>query len=134
MAEALVNSMATNFDPTHFTDEFEAALQEVLQAKMEGHAVSQPAAKSEGPAVLDLMAALRASVETAKAARTPVKAVPAAKKAAAKKAAPRKVAATRRRLSGRLVSQPDALHRPIALVQPIVLFPESARRRDRRCR
>ena len=32
--------------------------------------------------MLDLMAALRASVETAKAARTPVKAVPAAKKAA----------------------------------------------------
>ena len=51
MAEALVSSMATNFDPTHFRDEFQAALQEMLQAKMEGHAVAAPAAKSEAPAV-----------------------------------------------------------------------------------
>ena len=81
MADALVNSMATEFDPTHFHDDFQEALHEVIQAKMEGHAVTVPAAKSEAPAVVDLMAALRASVENAKAARrAPVKAVPAAKK------------------------------------------------------
>jgi DNA end-binding protein Ku len=70
MAEALVNSMATNFDPTHFRDEFREALQEVLEAKMAGEAiVSAPAASDTGP-VVDLMAALRASVDQAKAART----------------------------------------------------------------
>ncbi|HEX4390319.1 MAG TPA: Ku protein [Mycobacterium sp.] len=97
MAESLVNSMASNFDPTHFQDEFQDALNAMLQAKMEGHGVTAPSAKSEGPAVTDLMAALRASVETAKATRgAPIKAVPATKKiAAAKKASPVKSVAAK---------------------------------------
>lgn len=98
MAESLVSSMSTSFDPTEFRDEFQEALNEMLQAKMEGHAVAAPAATSKAPAVVDLMAALRASVDSAKAARSqPVKAVPARKKtAAAKKAAPAKTTAVKK--------------------------------------
>ena len=70
MAEALVNSMATTFDPTHFRDEFREALQEVLEAKMAGRAVSAAPATADAAPVVDLMSALRASVDAAKAART----------------------------------------------------------------
>jgi DNA end-binding protein Ku len=96
MAEALVNSMATTFDPTEFRDDFQEALQQVLQAKMEGHALAPTATKAEAPAVVDLMAALRASVASAKSARaTPAKAAPAAKKTAAARKAPAKVTAVK---------------------------------------
>jgi DNA end-binding protein Ku len=70
MAEALVNSMATTFDPSHFRDEFHEALQEVLEAKMSGRAVSAAPATTDAAPVVDLMSALRASVDAAKAART----------------------------------------------------------------
>jgi DNA end-binding protein Ku len=70
MAEALVNSMATTFDPSHFRDEFREALQEVLEAKMAGRAVSAAPATTDVAPVVDLMSALRASVDAAKAART----------------------------------------------------------------
>lgn len=70
MAEALVNSMATTFDPSHFRDEFREALQEVLEAKMSGRAVSAAPATTDAAPVVDLMSALRASVDAAKAART----------------------------------------------------------------
>ena len=50
MAEALVNSMATTFDPAHFRDEFREALQEVLEAKMAGRAVSAAPATADARA------------------------------------------------------------------------------------
>ena len=71
MADALVSSMAGDFDATEYTDEYRAALQQVIDAKAEGHQVVEaPADTSSGPAnVVDLMAALRASVDAAKARR-----------------------------------------------------------------
>jgi DNA end-binding protein Ku len=113
MASSLIDSMAGDFDPEAYTDNYRAALQEVIDAKVEGREVVQPEEDEEAPAqAVDLMAALRASVERAKKARgesdgtpataTPIssaksaqkKAAPAAKKAApAKKAEPAKKAA-----------------------------------------
>ena len=63
--------MAGDFDPTQYTDEYRAALQQLIDAKVEGREVVEPAApRSDGRGnVVDLMAALRASVEAAKAAR-----------------------------------------------------------------
>jgi DNA end-binding protein Ku len=112
MASSLIDSMAGDFQPDEFSDDYRAALQEVIDAKIEGREVVQPEEPEEAPAAaVDLMAALRASVERAKAARgegggggggggdakpTPIgsarsakKAQPA-KKAAAKKATPAK--------------------------------------------
>ncbi|MGK5737944.1 Ku protein [Micromonospora sp. URMC 103] len=100
MASSLIDSMTGDFEPDAFTDDYRAALQEVIDAKVEGREVVQPEEVEEAPAAaVDLMAALKASVERAKAARgeprgegaaepTPISAARSAqKKAAEKKAA-----------------------------------------------
>jgi DNA end-binding protein Ku len=70
MAGSLIESMAGEFDPAEFTDAYREALEQVIEAKIEGREVVTPAEPTEGEAeVVDLMAALRASVERAKAAR-----------------------------------------------------------------
>jgi len=96
MAGSLIESMAAEFDPTAYTDNYREALQEVIDAKVAGREVVAPEEPEAAPtAAVDLMAALRASVERARAARgedagdeaaaTPFK--------SAKKAAPAKKAA-----------------------------------------
>ncbi|GLW26618.1 non-homologous end joining protein Ku [Microbispora amethystogenes] len=85
MAESLIDTMVADFDPAEYTDAYREALQEVIEAKVAGREIVAPEVPAEqGPAV-DLMAALRASVEAAKrerqgagaaeksAAKTPVK-------------------------------------------------------------
>ncbi|WP_433531048.1 Ku protein [Micromonospora sp. CA-263727] len=70
MASSLIDSMAGDFHPDEFTDDYRAALQEVIDAKVEGREVVQPEEVEEAPAAaVDLMAALKASVERARAAR-----------------------------------------------------------------
>jgi DNA end-binding protein Ku len=120
MAESLVASMAGDFDPDVYTDDYREALQQVIEAKIEGREVIEtPQAEPTSGTVVDLMAALRASVEAAKAGRgesgaaatktapektaraktaAPTKAsskAPPAKKASAKKAPARKTAAAK---------------------------------------
>jgi DNA end-binding protein Ku len=115
MAGSLIETLAGDFDPSQYTDGYREALQAVIDAKVAGREVVSPSEPEEtGGAVLDLMAALRASVDAAKgrkgkpaaaedsddsddasdsdskkpqsvAKRSPAK-KPAAKKAAAKKA------------------------------------------------
>jgi DNA end-binding protein Ku len=71
MAESLIESMAGDFDPTQYHDEYREALQQVVEAKIEGREIVEPpteAATEPSPAV-DLMAALRASVAAAKRSR-----------------------------------------------------------------
>ncbi len=112
MAESLVASMAGDFDPDAYSDDYREALQQVIEAKIEGREVIEtPQAEPAAGNVVDLMAALRASVEAAKRGRgetatTPAKTEPAktttaktsaktapAKKASAKKAPAGKTAA-----------------------------------------
>ena len=70
MAASLIESMAGNFDPTEYTDNYRTALQQVIDAKVSGKEVVAPPEVEEVPSgAIDLMAALRASVERAKAAR-----------------------------------------------------------------
>ncbi|TDB72397.1 Ku protein [Micromonospora sp. KC723] len=118
MAASLIDSMAGEFHPDAFTDDYRAALQEVIDAKVEGREVVQPEEEEAAPAAaVDLMAALKASVERARAARgeapsggagepTPISAARSAKKAApakktvekkaTKKAAPAKKTAAKK--------------------------------------
>ena len=116
MASSLIDSMAGEFAPDAFTDDYRAALQEVIDAKVEGREVVQPEEVEAAPAAaVDLMAALKASVERARTARgeepsggagepTPISAARSAqkaakapaKKAAAKKAEPAKKAAAKK--------------------------------------
>jgi DNA end-binding protein Ku len=70
MAQSLIDALAGDFDPEQYTDEYREALEALIEAKVEGHAVVAPAAaEADQGTVVDLMAALRASVEAAKQAR-----------------------------------------------------------------
>jgi DNA end-binding protein Ku len=91
MAESLIESMAADFDPAQYTDNYRAALQEVIEAKVAGRHVVHHEEEGPPPAAVDLMAALRASVERARAARgeEPPPPAKAAKKGAAKRATTR---------------------------------------------
>lgn len=68
MAESLIEALSGDFEPEQYTDAYREALQELIEAKITGREVVEPA--ETGPAdtgtVVDLMAALRASVAAAK--------------------------------------------------------------------
>lgn len=99
MAESLIDSMAGDFHPDEYVDNYRAALQEVIDAKVAGREVVAPEVEEEKPAAVDLMAALKASVERARSGRETEK---PAKRAAPKKA-PKKAAkkAPKRAASGK---------------------------------
>jgi DNA end-binding protein Ku len=104
MAASLVDSLSGDFDPTEFTDQYREALESLIEAKVEGRDLV-PAPETEvdgGGKVVDLVAALQASIDAAKKGRTggassddSVSARPAAKKTPATKAAATKAAATK---------------------------------------
>ncbi|HEX3429011.1 MAG TPA: Ku protein, partial [Candidatus Limnocylindrales bacterium] len=103
MAKQLVSAMTADFDPAAYKDEYREALMQVIESKVEGREVTTPEPVEEGGKLIDLMAALEASVNAATAARDSAKPVsvadakkaregraksePAARKAAAKKPA-----------------------------------------------
>jgi DNA end-binding protein Ku len=61
MAVSLIDSLTTEFDPSRYQDNYREALQHLIDAKAEGRPVPKaPAPKAK---VVDLMEALRASVE-----------------------------------------------------------------------
>jgi DNA end-binding protein Ku len=69
MANQLVSAMTGEFDPSQYKDEYREALEAVIQAKVEGEETVAVEAPEEGGKLIDLMAALEASVSAAKAAR-----------------------------------------------------------------
>lgn len=66
MAETLVDAMATAFDPSEYKDEYKKAIEKIVEAKVEGKEVVEAAEPEAETTVVDLMAALKASVERAK--------------------------------------------------------------------
>ncbi len=68
MAKALIESLADSFDPSRYKDEYREAVMRVVQAKIDGEVIEAPAAQQTAK-VMDLMEALRASVEAAKKSR-----------------------------------------------------------------
>ncbi|HEY8439170.1 MAG TPA: Ku protein [Candidatus Limnocylindrales bacterium] len=69
MARQLVSAMTGEFDPAEYKDEYRDALMEVIESKIEGHEVKAVEQPEETGKLVDLMAALEASVNAAKAAR-----------------------------------------------------------------
>ena len=67
MAINLIEALAAEFEPEKYHDNYREALLEVIHQKIEGKPIELPAAKPS-PKVMDLMEALRASVEMAKPA------------------------------------------------------------------
>ncbi len=76
MSAALVKEFEADFEPEKFTDEYQEQLRELIEAKLEkGEAFSTEEtfgarAEEEGGEVLDLMEALRRSVERSRDAKT----------------------------------------------------------------
>ena len=69
MAEQLVGSMTGEFDPDSYQDEYRTALMQIIESKVGGKEVVSAPAAEEPSNLVDLMAALEASVKAAKAAR-----------------------------------------------------------------
>jgi DNA end-binding protein Ku len=88
MATSYVDALSGTFDASDYHDDYRAALKTLADAKADGRLLEPLPAASEDGRVVDLMQALRASVEAAKAERSSPK-----KKAAT----PRKAAASRKK-------------------------------------
>jgi len=70
MAQLLLDTLAGDYDPSEFEDDYAEAVQELVQAKLEGGEVKrQPEAPQATGEVVDLLAALQTSVAAAKEAR-----------------------------------------------------------------
>ena len=100
MARQLISSLEADFEPEKFSDTYRLAVLEMIDRKVAGEEtiIAAPAEEEMG-SVVDLMAALEASVAEAKKARTrhpTAKAESATKKKPAKKATAKKKAAAKK--------------------------------------
>jgi DNA end-binding protein Ku len=102
MAEALVHSLSAEFEPAKYRDEYREQVLDLIERKAGGEEFELPTVEREAPKVVDLMAALEASVQAAKDARkrhpaggpeSAGKPAKAAKATATAKAAPRRKSA-----------------------------------------
>jgi DNA end-binding protein Ku len=80
LARHIVEQKSGHFDPSKFEDHYEAALQDLLNKKQKGQAIPKASPKRDDN-VVDLMAALRASIKGTGGKDSPTKAKPAKAKA-----------------------------------------------------
>jgi DNA end-binding protein Ku len=98
LSASLVDSFANDFDPEEFTDDYQTELRTLIEAKLEkGDALDTSETFGEqeeeaGGEVIDLMAALRASVERSRAARSGADSADAKTDAASTKSASKSTA------------------------------------------
>ncbi len=70
MAQMLVETLAGDFEPDEFEDDYREAVEALVKAKIEGGEVKKtPEAKKSSGEVVDLLAALQRSVDAARSAR-----------------------------------------------------------------
>lgn len=69
MAESLVDSLSADFEPHKYHDEYREQVMALIQMKADGEEWEAPEAAAEKPNVVDIMAALEASVAAAKESR-----------------------------------------------------------------
>ena len=88
MAAQLIEAMTGEFDPAEYRDEYRDALMQVIESKIEGRETVEIEAAEEPTKLVDLMAALQASVTAATSSRDakgkPVSVAEAKEKRAAK--------------------------------------------------
>jgi DNA end-binding protein Ku len=72
MAVQLVESLAGEYDPSEYRNEYRGELRSMLEAKLAGEEITRPEPVTPAP-VVDLMEALKKSVAQAKAQREPTK-------------------------------------------------------------
>ena len=103
MASSLIDNMSADFAPDKFSDEYQDQLRKLIAAKLEqGDALDTAATfgeegedQADRGEVVDLMEALRRSVEQNRAAKKTAETKPSAQKSTAKKARAKKAAAKR---------------------------------------
>jgi DNA end-binding protein Ku len=66
MAMQLIDSLATDFDPSKYRDEYRDTVLDMIERKAQGHEIAVQEAPEEPAEVPDLMAALEASIAAAK--------------------------------------------------------------------
>ena len=88
MAKSLIESLSEPWHPEAFKDEYREALLGIVEKKLAGEPIEAPA-ETPPARVVDLMAALKASVEAAKS-RTPAPEPAPRKRASAKKSSTKK--------------------------------------------
>src|SRR4051812_45393598 len=70
MAKLLVDTLAGDYDPEEYEDDYQKAVEALVQAKLEGGEVQAPAEPKKATGeVVDLLAALQRSVDAAKSSR-----------------------------------------------------------------
>ena len=124
MASSLVESLASDFDPSAFEDTYQAALEQLLESKVAaGGAQGDPdqgedaasAGRASGGEVIDLLSALQRSVEKARAARgepaqvsEPARASKGARSATARPAARTTTTGAPGRAAAQVAGEPSA--------------------------
>jgi len=90
IARQLIESLSTEFEPENYHDEYRERVLELIEQKAEGKQIVTQPATEEPTKVVDLMAALEASLAQAKADKggTDANAEPASTRAKAEKASP----------------------------------------------
>ena len=86
LARQVIDSLVGEFEPSELTSEYRQSLRQMLEAKLDGQELKKPEPVEEETPVVDLMEALKRSVEEVRETK------PAAKKSARKPAARKKVA------------------------------------------
>ncbi|MFN2525645.1 MAG: Ku protein [Actinomycetota bacterium] len=71
MARQLIKQLTDDFDPTQFRDEYHKALKKLVKKKIKGEEIVIHEEPEEKPEVIDLMEALKASVEAARRGERP---------------------------------------------------------------
>lgn len=80
MAMQLIEGLSAEFAPTEYTDDYRQALEKVINAKIQGEPIEAPARKPEK--VVDLMEALRRSLQATRKEKPARRSRPAARTAA----------------------------------------------------
>jgi DNA end-binding protein Ku len=84
MANQLIESLASDFEPGKYRDEYRERVLDLIERKAQGETIVIEEPEAAPQEVPDLMAALEASIASAKKPEKPKKRAPAKKKAAAK--------------------------------------------------
>ncbi|RNL78665.1 Ku protein [Nocardioides marmorisolisilvae] len=93
MANMLVETLAGDFDPDEFEDDYREAVEALVKAKIEGGEIkAAPTPAKTGGEVVDLLAALQRSVDAAKTARGESSAEEPVQTSSPSKGTPRKTA------------------------------------------
>jgi len=83
LAQQVMESLVADFEPEELHSQYRSDLRQMLEAKLDGQEIAKPEPVAETP-VVDLMEALKRSVEEVKGRKPATKAASAKKKAAPK--------------------------------------------------